>query len=118
MDGGALSVSQGGQAITVWRRENTIYAAKPHGSERRLGLGEQPTIAATPSGPCIAWIDRRPGNLLLMCPGSSKPLPIADHAADPVLAAATDGAGPVVLLWESGPRDHKKILARVFSTAK
>jgi hypothetical protein len=99
MDGGAIAVDEAGAIHSVWRREKTVYATsgKPK-AEIRLGDGEQPWLAMTKSGPAIAWISRRPGDLFVKLAGAKAPVKLATGARDPVIAGLE---GSVVLAWEA-----------------
>jgi hypothetical protein len=103
MDGGMIAPLASGLA-SVWRRERQIYLATQGQPEQRVGSGEQPWAAATPRGAVLAWLEKRPGNLLVLPPGGKPPRKIAENARDPVIAARSDTPGPVVIAWE-GLRD-------------
>jgi hypothetical protein len=101
MDGGAIAVTADGKAAAVWRREKTVYLSiDGQSEERRLGPGEQPSIAATKEGLFIVWLKKRGDVAYLLKPGDKTPRELATHAADPVIAAPQGGKGPVVLVWE------------------
>jgi hypothetical protein len=100
MDGGGIAAA-GEKIATVWRRDKEVFLAYPDGKETRLGSGEQPSVALTPKGPCVVWLQKRGETAWLLTPGSSTPTELAPHAADPVLATGPDGTGPLVLAWES-----------------
>ena len=76
-------------------------SARPDEEERELGRGVQGWTAFGPDGTYSVWLDRRPGKLLLIVPGEREPVVLAEHANDPVVAAALGGLGPVVAVWES-----------------
>jgi len=99
MDGGGFDVRKG-RVATAWRRERIIYATfGDDRQETRLGDGEQPCIASTTSGLIIAWLKRRPGELLLLEHGNKSPKVIALDASDPVALSTPDG-DRVILAWE------------------
>jgi hypothetical protein len=54
MDGGDMALLRG-TPVTVWRREDAVFAAKKVGEEQRLGRGEQPVVAIGPKGAFAAW---------------------------------------------------------------
>lgn len=113
MDGGAIAVRDG-SPVSVWRRESTIYVVEgAGGAERAIGSGEQPWIAATDSGPAVAWVASRGGRLLLLAPGADKPRVLADHASDPVLAAGNTPDAPLVAVWEEGSKADARVMCRV-----
>ena len=106
MDGGAIAVVAGGKLASAWRRDNTVFLSlEGEREERRLGVGEQPWIAATEAGPFVVWLKKRGDASFLLTPGSKSPIEVASHAADPVIAAGPNGRGPVVVAWET--RDGK-----------
>ena len=105
MDGGmaAFRPSMGlgadaGQPVTVWRRDDRVFAAVPGEAERELGVGMQPWVAAGPNGTATVWVSARPGALVL-ARGAKRPVKLADQASDPVIAAGAEG---FVLAWEAG----------------
>lgn len=103
---GLHDLAIGGDGLqTVWRHDRSIYSAE-HGlkPEKFLGRSEQPSIVAASGGYFISWVDRRGGDLLLLRPAFTNPVPIATKASDPVLAASVTGDGPVnqALKYEDG----------------
>lgn len=112
MDGGDLAVSAGGSLSTVWRRERQIFTAGlDDPRERRLGQGEQPSVAATGEGCYFLWLTRRGADLVLSSPSSKIPTTLADSASDPDIAVSRSGNGPVVAVWESGKKPNTSIMA-------
>lgn len=109
MDGGALQVS-GGRLRSVWRRESEIFRAELAGPERKLGAGEQPSLALGQDGEYFAWLERRGGSLMLLRPGEKDPIRIDEHANDPVLVSGPRGGAPVLAAWESGSGDATRIV--------
>ena len=119
MDGGAIAAISPGKFATAWRRDKTVYLQLAEGkTERRLGPGEQPWIAATADGPYVAWLNKRGDALLLLTPGSSSPVKLAPHANDPVIATGPAGGGLVVAAWEAHEGKTYKILCQVVLGAK
>jgi hypothetical protein len=113
MDGGAIT-SRLGRTTAVWRRESRIYRTDLTGPEILLGDGEQPWIAASPTGPFVVWLRKRGGPLVLRAPGSDTPIELDREANDPVIVSPSDGSGLVIAAWESGEASHPKIVvARV-----
>jgi hypothetical protein len=117
MDGGDLAVAADGSTLTVWRRNQQIFATDVGGRmrERLLGSGEQPSVAANVNGHYLVWVNRRGGDLLLSTPNSNTPVRLAEPAADPMIAASRSINGPVVLVWESGKKPDASIMASVVS---
>lgn len=114
MDGGAIAVGPDKQVETVWMRAGTMYAASPGGQERELGRGVQGWTAFGADGAYLVWLNKRPGKLLASVPGQNEPVTLAEHANDPVIAAALGGQGPVVVVWES-TSEEGGLLAQVFT---
>ena len=100
MDGGAIAFGKNGSVDTVWMRESRVFAAEIGKPERSLGRGVQPWAASDDRGAYFAWLAARPGKLMGLRPGSSKPEVLASSAGDPMLASPSNGRGPVVAVWE------------------
>lgn len=106
MDGGAIAVGAGGKLASAWRRDKTVFLSlEGEREERRIGVGEQPWIAATDAGPFVIWLKKKGDVAYLHTPGSKSSIELASHAADPVIAGGPNGRGPVVAAWER--RDGK-----------
>lgn len=119
MDGGAIAALSPGKFATAWRREKTVFLhLVENETERRLGPGEQPSIAATADGPFVAWLKKRGDALLLLTPRSHSPVELAPHASDPVIATGPGGRGPVVAAWEAHQGKTYRILCQVVPAAK
>lgn len=99
MDGGAIAVDRTGEVFAAWRRETSVYVSDDEAQrEEKLGNGEQPWIALLKGGPAVAWINRRPGDLMLRVPDRAQPLKLASGARDPHLVAHDD---QVTIAWET-----------------
>jgi hypothetical protein len=108
-----------GSFVTVWRRNGEVFStSSPTGKEQVLARGEQPWVAATASGPVIVWTDRREGVLWVQEPGTRQPRKLSEAARDPMVAAAIDGAGPVVACWESKHDGKSNVLATRIDAGK
>src|SRR5205823_604614 len=103
---------------TIWMRKKEIFRCVAGRPEERLGRGEQGWAALGKDGVYLAWIETRPGKLLVLPPGAEKPVQIADRAWDPVLATTPDGRGPVVVVWEEAPGDGFRLRAVTLSTQR
>ncbi len=113
MDGGGIACS-GENFVTIWRRDKSIYLfATGDGEERRLGSGEQPWIALAKEGPYSIWLAKRGGAALVLTPAGTSAVRLAEHAADPVIAAGPNGQGPVVAAWEAEHGDFSTIQCQV-----
>ncbi len=119
MDGGAIAATSPGKIASAWRRENDIFLSLDgQREERRLGTGEQPWITATSDGPLVVWLKKRGDAAYLFSPYSKEPQELARHAFDPVVAAGSDGKGPVVAVWETREGQNYTIQCRVVSNKK
>ncbi len=99
MDGGAIAVDREGQLHAVWRRDRAVYLTQQDATrEKMLGRGEQPCLSLTGQGAVVAWVARRPGELMVMLPGKTEPLAVASAAVDPVVVAVQQS---VVIAWET-----------------
>lgn len=113
MDGGAIGVFQG-DIVSTWRRERTVYlSGGADAPERAIGDGEQPWLATTANGPAVVWVTSRGGPLLLLGPGASTAVRLADHAADPALAVGVDSTSPLVAVWEERDAERVRVMCRV-----
>jgi BNR repeat-like domain len=102
MDGGAVAALAPGKLATAWRRDKQVFLTLPgEPTERLLGPGEQPWIAATAAGPYVVWLSKRGDGLQLLTPGAQQSAQLAASAGDPVIASAPSGRGPVVVAWEA-----------------
>jgi hypothetical protein len=100
MDGGGLAADEFGAIHTIWRRDKAIFRCVDGAAESSLGIGEQGRAARGPDGVYLTWIAARQGTLFILPPKAERPRRLAAKAADPVIAAAADGRGPVVIVWE------------------
>lgn len=83
---------------TVWRRERTVFAARPGGSELRLAEADQPAIASSAAGAFRLWT--RDKKIMLLAPGRSSARELAPGEY-PAAAGSPDGHGPVIAVWQS-----------------
>jgi len=119
MDGGAICTPAPGKTAAVWRRENAVYLwFEGERDERRLGIGEQPWIAAAANGLYVVWLRERGNAALLLSPGASSPAELAVNASDPVIASRPDGRGPVVVVWEVHEGNEYTIRCQVVANIK
>jgi hypothetical protein len=72
MDGGAIAID-GGDVVSIWRREDTVYLTTRATPEQRIGTGRDPVVAQAGSRRDIAW-STSAGVVLLR--GSAAPIPI------------------------------------------
>jgi len=51
MDRGQVAVDGEGHALTIWRRDQTVFTTSGDSRERALGPGRNPTLVAARAGP-------------------------------------------------------------------
>lgn len=95
MDGGGLAIDPRGNAYTVWRREGSIFAARPEQAESLLGKGKDPAIALGADGPYYAWTDGTA--IKAVTPSRREPFVLAPNGAYPQLVST---GGKVFAAWE------------------
>jgi len=119
MDGGAIAVTPQGKIVTAWRRDKTVYLSKEGDkAELSLGIGEQPWITSTANGPYIVWVKKRGDSLLVLAPGSDKPMELGTRAYDPAISSGPDGSGPVVAVWETREGKDYVLQSKVLEPGK
>jgi BNR repeat-like domain len=107
MDGGGLGITAGGEVVSVWRREQTVFAAEPGGRERKVGEGVNPALAN--DGRTVAWVS--PAGLNLTELGATEPMTLDPKGNFPALGAFGDGS--VIVAWERGGRTLVTRLATI-----
>lgn len=95
MDGGGLFMTKEGVVSTVWRRADTLFAARPGQPEMKVGAGKQGKIVATPNGDHIVY--QQNGHVWLTKPNQSQPTDIGPGAYPKLALLATNR---IVCLWE------------------
>jgi len=110
MDGGMLAAGPGGQLLTVWRREGSVYRCTESEPEQLLGKGNQPWVAANENGSLIAWTSDRGGDLLVQRAGNDAPVLLAREAQDPIVVCGTK-SDKAIVLWEGRQRSQPAIFA-------
>ncbi len=119
MDGGAIAIAPGGQPAAVWRRDQAVFlTADQPTSERRIGAGLQPWLAANGQGLYAVWLGARPGDLYFLPPGDNSPTKLASHARDPVIVAAAEATGPLIVAWETDESGRGAIKVQTISRGK
>ena len=103
MDGGGLGELQG-DVVTLWRRENELYLARPGSqAEQRLATGKNPAVALRKAGVYAVW--STPEGIMAAVPGKPAYV-LSKSGAFPVLT----GQGPVVAAWEDKGRIVTRLL--------
>lgn len=111
MDGGGIAFlrTEPGKPVTVWRRDSTIYLARPGAPEESLGEGRDAAVAATARGPVIAWQGQ--AGLLVRRPGEAAR--ILDAKGSAASAAAAPDGRFAVIVWESGSKETPVLKAEI-----
>lgn len=95
MDGGAASVDPKGDLSTVWRRDATVYYARPGEKEKRMGEGRSPMMSRQGASTYIVWENR--GTIKLTSPGNAIVNDVAEGRHPQVLALSD---GRVLVAWD------------------
>ena len=117
MDGGMLASDGQTGLVTVWRRDNEVFATLGEGkSERRLGSGQQPWATWSAAGPVMVWTSGREGVLSMQIGLPGKVQQLATTARDPVVASnpLCDFA---IVCWESKQGSTATVMAQVIATS-
>lgn len=112
MDGGMLAAAGKDRLYTIWRRDKSLVLTTGSPKETPLGLGEQPWLAATATGPVVVWTNRREGDLWILLPKAKEPTKLASEARDPVVVALP-GKEQAVVCWESRVGGQRTLLASI-----
>ena len=97
MDGGAIA-ARGGEVVSAWRREGSLYVAEGSQPERLVGTGKDVAMVETTRGPFVAWT--KGAGLEMLRPGAAAAQPLAPVGAFVNLLALPGGA--VLAAWETG----------------
>lgn len=117
MDGGMLASDGKDGLITVWRRDNQVFATLGNGTtEKLLGSGQQPWVAWSAAGPIVVWTASREGALSMQVGVTGKPQQVASAARDPVVASNPQSDFAVVC-WETKQGGNAAVIAQVIDTA-
>lgn len=116
MDGGMLASDGKEQTVTVWRRDNQVFATSGNGqTEKLLGTGQQPWVAWSAAGPVMVWTQGREGPLSVQIGLVGSARQITPNAHDPVVAsnAQSDFA---IICWEAKQNGESAVMAEVLAT--
>ncbi len=97
MDGGGVVYDRSDKPVTVWRREQTIYTARPNEPEKPIHAGKDPAIAVGGAGTFLSWRDSN--GLESLGPGQSAPALLDPDGQYGELLALPNGH--VLAAWES-----------------
>ncbi len=115
MDGGMLASDGKDQLVTVWRRDNQVFATVGNAqTEKALGVGQQPWAAWSVAGPILVWTQGREGALSMQVGLNGKPRQLAASARDPVVASnpQTDFA---IVCWEAKQGNETTVMAQAIT---
>ncbi|OYW24498.1 MAG: hypothetical protein B7Z55_02000 [Planctomycetales bacterium 12-60-4] len=117
MDGGMLACDGQDGLVTVWRRDNQVFATLGSGAaEKPLGPGQQPWAAWSAAGPIIVWTGGREGALSMQVGLTGKARQVAATARDPVVASNPQSDFALVC-WEAKQGRTTAVMAQVIATS-
>jgi BNR repeat-like domain len=87
MDGGMVATGAKGSLMTIWRRDDSVFASAPMGKEVLMGKGGQPWGAYSSDGFYALWSG--PKGIAFMSPKFESAI-ISGKGENPVLAASPD----------------------------
>lgn len=105
MDGGGIAASANG-VVTAWRREMSIYLAKPGEAEVKIGEGTDVALAAGKLGTHAVWVT--PESLEFRGPRDKTPRALGVKGSFPAVAALPDGSALVA--YESDGKIETRIV--------
>ena len=103
MDGGGV-VDIDGRVLTAWRRDETVFLARPGQAEMAIGKGKDVALASGQKGILIAWTDPEWNAHLIRRILSSL------RTAEGSLALARLSNGNVLAAWEQGGSIFTQVL--------
>ena len=95
MDGGGLFMAPNGSISTIWRRENTLFKAKPGQPETEVTEGKQAKIVTTSKGDYLVF--QQANQLIAVVPGQAQSKVIGPGAYPKLLDLPTH---KVLCVWE------------------
>jgi len=104
MDGGSLAIDQNGEIQTVWRRQNTIFAAIPGEPEKEIGEGRDCALEIVDNKNIYTWTEK--GEVVLMNPNGEKK--VLGKGSQPVLKALDKDH--VICVWENEKQIHASVV--------
>lgn len=105
MDGGGMAVTENGIIETVWRRESSVYSARPGMPEKIIGDGKGCTVEIFKNKPVYAWVK---DGYVTVINSDNKELKIGKGNL-PILKTLTDNM--MICVWEY----EKQVHAAIFS---
>ena len=117
MDGGMLASDGKDGLVTVWRRDNQVFATLGNGAtEKQLGTGQQPWAAWSAAGPIMVWTGGREGALSIQVGLNGKARQVAATVRDPVVASNPTSDFAVVC-WEAKQGGNTTVMAQAIATS-
>ena len=104
MDGGGLAINQNGEVQTVWRRQNTIFAAIPGEPEKEIGEGRDCALEIVDNKNTYAWTEK--GEVVFMKPDGEKK--VLGKGSQPVLKALDKDHA--ICVWENEKQIHASVI--------
>lgn len=104
MDGGGLALDKNGEAQTVWRRRDTVFASAPGKPEAFLGMGRNCTVETATGKVVYAWVEN--GEVTVLTPRGAKVR--LGKGSLPALKAVGNS---VVCVWEDEKKIRKALVA-------
>jgi hypothetical protein len=95
MDGGGIAVSPQG-IITAWRRERSLFLARPGDPETEIGTGADVAIASGSKGTFAIW--SAADSIQALFPGDRQPRSLGAKGAFPAIAVRP--SGDAIAAWE------------------
>ncbi len=116
MDGGMLASDGQDHLITVWRRDDQVFATLGDGqTEKSLGTGQQPWVAWSAAGPILVWTKGREGALSMQVGLHGNARQLAAAARDPVVASNPQCDFSIVC-WEAKLGNETTVLTQTLAT--
>lgn len=116
MDGGMLASDGKDQLVTVWRRDNQVFATLGNGqTEKQLGTGQQSWAAWSAAGPVFVWTQGREGALSIQVGLNGKARQLAAAARDPVVTSSPQSDFAIVR-WEAKEGNETTVVAQSLAT--
>ena len=95
MDGGGIAIREG-KLGSAFRREKDVYMVEQGKPERRVGTGQDVSLAANRQGWYAMW--STPGGIEAMLPNANEVTHVSTSGAFPAMVATSGGA--IVAVWE------------------
>jgi hypothetical protein len=105
MDGGGV-VDIDGRVVTAWRRDETVFLARPGQAETAIGEGKDVALASGKTGVFVAWTD--PTGIEVHKPDNASPIRLSRGGGFPALARLSNGN--VLAAWEQGGSIFTQVL--------